>query len=368
VQLLRALGLIEGDVDLLAETNELSTSSVLALYDFYDKQIRVHSAPSADLSVDTRGTLVHELTHVLQDQHFDLTARYDDVGDDSFALDSLVEGDATNVEDAWVERLSEAEREEYDRAYDAQLDDAASVDVPAVLETLFGAPYAFGPPFAALLDSMGSDELNAAFEDPPNTDEHSFAPASYIANDVPELVATPKVPGTARAIDEGNFGATAWFVLLSERIDAQVAFRAVQGWGGDRYVDYSENDRACTQIRYRGESAEDTAVMRLAIAAWIDSLPTPFASVEVVDDDLLFESCDPGADADLTTGKSADALVLPVSHSYILATLIVEGFDIDVAECVATDTIAASTVEELMSDAPSDEFSTRIATAVISCG
>ena len=52
-----------------------------------------------DLSddVDVRITLVHELTHALQDQHFDLTKLDEQVetsGQD-FALTALVEGDAT---------------------------------------------------------------------------------------------------------------------------------------------------------------------------------------------------------------------------------------------------------------------------------
>ncbi len=53
--------------------------------------------------------LVHELTHALQDQNFDLGKRFDelDKADDanssaaSSGFDALVEGDARRIEDKW---------------------------------------------------------------------------------------------------------------------------------------------------------------------------------------------------------------------------------------------------------------------------
>ena len=65
--------------------------------------------------VDVRITLVHELTHALQDQRFDLT-RLDDAietsGED-FALTALVEGDATSIEDDYLYSLPQAEQDAY---------------------------------------------------------------------------------------------------------------------------------------------------------------------------------------------------------------------------------------------------------------
>ena len=57
-----------------------------------------------------QSTLVHELTHVLQDQHFDLEAKTKEVEDDSAASsasDALVEGDARRIESEWRNSLAQ---------------------------------------------------------------------------------------------------------------------------------------------------------------------------------------------------------------------------------------------------------------------
>ena len=67
---LRAVGLIGADVDLLDATSSLQTSGVLAYYSPKTKKITVKGTSTDDIS--TRVTVAHELTHALQDQHFDL--------------------------------------------------------------------------------------------------------------------------------------------------------------------------------------------------------------------------------------------------------------------------------------------------------
>ena len=65
--------------------------------------------------VDVRVTLVHELTHALQDQHFDLTKldRGVETSGEDFALTALVEGDATSVEDDYLFSLPDDEQDAY---------------------------------------------------------------------------------------------------------------------------------------------------------------------------------------------------------------------------------------------------------------
>ena len=80
------------------------------------RSARRSTCAGTDLTdVDVRVTLVHELTHALQDQHFDLTKLDDAVetsGED-FALTALVEGDATSVEDDYLFSLPQAEQDAY---------------------------------------------------------------------------------------------------------------------------------------------------------------------------------------------------------------------------------------------------------------
>jgi hypothetical protein len=353
---MRALGLMSGDVDLLEETNELSVSGVLALYDYEDGEIRVHAAPGEELSIGTRGTLVHELTHVIQDQNFDLNAMAASASDDDFVFAAWTEGDASNVESAWYEQLSDDDKAAYEAEFEGTKDEVEAVDAPPVLETVFGAPYSLGPPFAQALAAKSTAALDDAYEDLPAGDEAVFAPEHYLDGDTREIVAKPDVPDDAREIDDGAFGPLAWYIMLSERIDAHQAFTAARGFGGDYFAQYDDDGDNCVRVRYVGESDLETAAMKGAIDAWIASLPSPFASVTEEGDELLFESCDPGADVDLQTGKSQDALALPVVHSYIVATGLEQGASLEDAECYANEVISGSTVETLVADESTPEL------------
>ena len=95
----RALGLVEGDVDLFDKSNELQGKGIIGYYSYEDERLRVRGT---ELTPAVESTIVHELTHALQDQNFDLGKRFEelDKADDanssaaSDGFDALVEGDA----------------------------------------------------------------------------------------------------------------------------------------------------------------------------------------------------------------------------------------------------------------------------------
>ena len=69
------VGVVSGKLDLAAALNQETDSGTLAFYSPKDKRVRVRGTT---MSVGLRVTLVHELTHALQDQHFNLTRLVDD--------------------------------------------------------------------------------------------------------------------------------------------------------------------------------------------------------------------------------------------------------------------------------------------------
>ena len=93
------LGLLEGDVDLFAESNELNAKGIIGFYSYDDERLRVRGT---ELTPAVESVLVHELTHALQDQNFDLGDRLEelDKADDTNSsataegFEALVEGDA----------------------------------------------------------------------------------------------------------------------------------------------------------------------------------------------------------------------------------------------------------------------------------
>ena len=69
---LRALGLLDHDIDLHATARAALGSDTLAFYDPRTKDVYVRGTDTT--APATRVTLAHELTHALQDQHFNLRA------------------------------------------------------------------------------------------------------------------------------------------------------------------------------------------------------------------------------------------------------------------------------------------------------
>ena len=110
---LRALSLVGPDFDFNAASNALDAQGIVGFYDQDTKKMVIRGQDLDD--TDVRVTVVHELTHALQDQHFGLTRLQDATkssGED-LALTTLVEGDAVWVEEDYVATLPQAEQDEY---------------------------------------------------------------------------------------------------------------------------------------------------------------------------------------------------------------------------------------------------------------
>ena len=108
VAALRALGLVEGEVDLAAAFGDLASEGTLA---YYDPATEVVYVRGDELTPSVRVTVAHELTHVLQDQHFDLERLADPDYERYDGLRAMAEGDAGRIEDAYTaEVLTTAEQ------------------------------------------------------------------------------------------------------------------------------------------------------------------------------------------------------------------------------------------------------------------
>ncbi len=312
---LRALGLIAGEVDLGKATDTLSDSGTLAHYSPGTGKVYVRGTK---LTPALRVTLAHELTHVLQDQRFDLE-RLEGLGEgESSTLRALAEGDAGRIEDIYAAEVLTAEER---MAYEAEASSSGTEateklekEVPPVLTALFSAPYVFGPELVAYLDrSGGSEAIDEALADPPGEDV-LFNPLLAGTDAAGRETLTVDPPKGSEVIDDGEFGPTAWYVLLASRMEPSTALRAADGLAGDGYTVYrtDEGKRVCVRGRAVGDAESDVTELRDALAAWVAQSPPDTASVEVVDGSVRFESCDPGAEAAAVGAVSVELLQLPV--------------------------------------------------------
>jgi hypothetical protein len=305
----RALGFINGDVDLLKVTKQASDAGVLAFYDFNQKEIVVRGTT---LDVSHRATLAHELTHVLQDQHFDIReierrASEDDErrGGSATAMLALIEGDANRVSDAYVKGLSAGERAEYDRQQVAQGSafGKATPDVPPFVQLIFAAPYELGPlSIRMLIADGGNAAVNKALSGPTPTSA-DFVEAGLVAPPPPNLRA-PTIAGDEEA--EGTpeaFGAFELYVMLASRDDPATALRAADSVLGGRAQGLRWHGRYCYRAMLTTRDRPAAQFVQDALQRWAKSASG--ASVNRAGSSVAFTACDPGAGA---VGASKDKL------------------------------------------------------------
>ena len=288
---------------------------------FYDGSRIV--ARGTDLTPALRGTLVHELTHVLDDQHFELFAMDADpdaTTEMQLAYSGLVEGNATRVERAYDAMLVAAGVPPEDvmdspppesgeapglidpgpgtgadegpgrdsrrapagraRAAQSSLGEAAGAQVDSLVDALDMVPYYVGEQLVdVLLAEGGNGAVDAAFGDPPVTTEQVLDPRAYLDRDPAAAVERP-VAADAEHPNVDSVGAVNLFVLLAAGIDPGQALDAATGWGGESVVSYDdEGGRECMAYAVVGDSAEETAQLTEALTAFAGSGVAAEASV-----------------------------------------------------------------------------------------
>jgi hypothetical protein len=262
-----ALGLLDADVDLEVAVNDLIGGGVAGFYDPETDELVVRGAEPTPF---VRQVLIHELTHALQDQHFELhrPALEDRDDEASLAFTGLVEGDATVVEQRFVASLPADERRAA-QAEEARQAGALDPDIPGVLYEIFGFPYIVGPQFVQrILRAGGPARLNAAFTSPPTTTEHLLHPNRFLAGEAPRPVTAPKADG--EIIDEGVIGEMGFELIFGVVFDAETARSAAAGWGGDRYVAWRQGSRTCVRTSVVMDTAGATARLARALDEWVN--------------------------------------------------------------------------------------------------
>jgi hypothetical protein len=264
-----ALGILDDDVDLESAVLDYLEDSVVGFYDPESDDLVVRGG---SLNAYVRSTLVHELVHALDDQHFELDRPALDEAEDESGLGfaTLVEGDAVRVEQLYEEQLTDEERAEYAAELDKIRQGFDAESVPLLVQQLIGFPYLAGPPLVDLLVEQGGERrVDEAFGAPPVTSEQALDPASWLAGDAePMDVAPPDADD--EVIDQGTIGEWGLVVLLGGELGQEAARDAAAGWGGDWYVAWDDGDRTCVRATIVMDTPEDLGELELALEEWAD--------------------------------------------------------------------------------------------------
>jgi hypothetical protein len=355
--LMRAFGLIDGDVDLFEATNGVSSGGTLAYYSFKDQRITIRGQR---LTPAIKVTLVHELTHALQDQHFAIGARMKQLrkaakrGEDTSeasVLDAVIEGDAERVEDLYRQSLPAAQRTALDSDEDEQKAGAGERldQIPTIFVAMMSAPYVLGQ---ALVQTVATDGGNTAVDDllttPPAHESALLDPFRVLSGEVDARpVAVPKLDHGEKRFDSGEFGVVSWYLMLAERLPLRDALVAADGWGGDAYVSFERGGTSCARATYVGQDAAATSLMESALTRWVAAAPGSPSTVTRVDGALHFESCDPGESVSSGNDASTDAITLASFRNQIGLQFMSSGAGADEARCIAGRFVDEYTVAEL---------------------
>jgi hypothetical protein len=260
------LGLLPPHYPLREKYIDLLGEQVAAFYDQHQHKLFMFEDASLENS-QNRIVLAHELTHALQDQHFDLSRlplEIKDNDDRAAAASALIEGEATLVMSEYMlKNLNLAALKDTLGATFGQ-DMAQLADAPPFLRETLIFPYLRGQEFCAALFARGGyAALSAAYAAPPASTAQVLHPEKYFGpqREDPVRVDWPRteVAGEKPAVDNvlGELGIR---VLLSQWVDEATGVDAAEGWRGDRYLCFANGDALVWQTLWSNRAETDEFV------------------------------------------------------------------------------------------------------------
>jgi hypothetical protein len=241
-----AFGLLPKNFDLDAFMVELLTEQIAGLYD--PKAHEFYIADWIPLD-DQRMVMAHELTHALEDQHFQIepwlkAARPND--DAELAREAFLEGSAMA---AMVDYLLQGtgkslnEMPEFDPSIlTGDLGSTPSLQkAPPFIKDTLVFPYFAGMTFTtSVLKPAGWSALPKIFKNPPASTQQIMHPDLYKSGHIAESVTLPAIAGNLgkdwKKLDENLMGEFGWLEVLKQFLDGPRAKSLSASWDGDRYL------------------------------------------------------------------------------------------------------------------------------------
>lgn len=300
-----------------------AASGVLGAYDPATHAIRVRGD---QLTASVKVTLVHELTHAVQDQHFALGTLQmrPETNSADAAMLGLIEGDAVSVENEYVAQLSDADRAALDDR-EGTVADAPELDrVPGALLASIQMPYALGPSFVDTVDNLGGrGARDRLFAEPPEADVELMFPDLYLRGFTPVEVEPPTLVAGETALDNGGFsddvGAFSWALILASRLDVHRVAEVVEHWGGDRYAVFRRGLSVCARLVVAGADGAGTTGFFGALTEWAAAGPAGAATVLRTGSSVTMTACDDGLPAPAPSERFDAVLGLLAVRSDVVA-------------------------------------------------
>jgi hypothetical protein len=261
------IGAIPGDVGILEALGRYQQGEVLGFYNSQNEEL-VYIGDD-DLSRIEQFILAHELTHAIDDQHFDLD-RLDEPAltcdDERFeAALGVVEGSANHFATQVVFRFPVEEM--------GDLPEGGAEGVPELIRRLQEYPYTAGQVFVDhLADEGGMAAVNGALRRFPRTTEEVLHPERF-RKDEPTDVDVPDFAPTFgegwRDLDVMVVGELWLRLLLDTELAGTQAERAADGWDGGIYRAWTDGDEVAVVLSTAWDSSLEAAQFRDALGRFL---------------------------------------------------------------------------------------------------
>jgi hypothetical protein len=285
------MGLVPPGTDLITGYLDLAESGLAGYYKHGTHTFFLLDHVSRD---EAKGVMAHELTHALEDQHYDLAELAKKAGDNAdhaTAITAVVEGSAMAVMLAYLGR-EEGEEKATAELHRTEAGRAARLKVaPSFTQRTLLLPYLLG--FSFLLQGkpwefylgggVKAKDIDEAYRFPPYSTRQILHPEQYWMGrarykeqhlTLPDL--SPALgPGWAKAA-EGSIGELGLAVLTGSRQSIEVPWAllpsrwtndAAVGVVGDVYHHYVSGDRRVTVLLTRWETEIDADQFSKALTA-----------------------------------------------------------------------------------------------------
>lgn len=331
IQLYDAWGLAVG-YDPTAGESALFAGTTLAYYSPDTDRVSVRGD---QLTPATRVAIVHELTHALQAQHFDVQS----ASAGTLSLRAVLEADAMRVEDVYRATLSSADRTAAgESTLLADSADPALAGVPWPVIERRNAPYVLGPPLVQqVFATDGNVGVNQLIRTPPS-EEVLLNPWLY-GTDQREAPVTVTVPDGASVIDAPQpLSELDVLIMLDAWLPWRQARAALDGWGGGGFTSYEQDGHVCFTATASFEQSGD--LFANAITDWAEAAGSDAAPAVIVND-VTFEACARGPGAAVPAAPVVSTLqALTLEHDAIaLAGPNPSAADIENYQCYAATMI-----------------------------
>lgn len=286
-RMLQKLGLIPADIDYQDFVLKMLTEQVGGYYDPEKKTLFV----AGWLPVDQqKPVMVHELTHALQDQYFDINRflkedRKLQNDDRALAHQAIFEGDAMAVMlDSLLQPAGRNFAQLPDlvfimRAQFSTMESQFAVfkSAPMYLKESLLFPYGYGASFLQRVRAQQPwSAVDEIYSDLPASSEQIIHPEKYLTTrdepkPVPAENPSDRLGKNWRATFKNVLGEFTLYLLLKTQIPEEQAKRAAAGWGGDQ-VYLLEDESRSLEVVYLStlwDSAEDAQEFFQAARDWL---------------------------------------------------------------------------------------------------